>query len=372
MKTSLRRLLLFIITLLFCCQHASSQCIPSFTYAQPQGTLYSFTNTSTTIDTTAVTWYVQGPNLVYVSTAASPSFYFPVNGNYYVNMSTTYCGYIIDTIVVNNLSVSGTCTAGMNYYPTYASNFEFTDVSVASDSIINYTWHGFTPPDSFIMVNGWEKNTDLSLWSYNGCEYPLYVITHSITTISGCQSSIIDTVHDYCAHCGADLEPGIRMRYDSLTGQLVFTDTVAAGQIAYTYWRFGTADNNTVFSNADSPAFIYFSDTLHVVCLDVYDTVNHCTSSVCDSITAFLPTGVPDLNVKPMVELFQSSGLLQIRYSNIDLSGIEIYDMLGNRILASRIYSSPASVPLPPLSSGVYFARMLAGNSSICRKFLVK
>ena len=362
--------LVLYVLLLGATVHAQAQCLTGFTWQQTAPRLYTFTNTST--DTSQTAWSVQGPNIVYVVNTVNASFYFPVNGTYIVVLQQTNCGGFMDSVIVSGLTDTGTCQAAMTYYPTYGQNFEFDDASIASDSIVNYLWHGLTP-DTFIQVNGWDKNTDLTLWSYNGCHYPFYIVTHNITTISGCQSSIVDTVKDYCPHCGASIIPGVVIQYDSLTHELVFSDTVANGEASFCYWQFGTAHGQGIFSSLNSPRFSNLPDTITTVCLNVYDSVNHCSSVVCDTISAFITTGVPNITATADISLTEQHSQLQIQYKNVALNAVEIYDVAGRRLLAARINASPAFIDLPALVGGIYFARLItAGNDMLCRKFFVR
>lgn len=360
-----------LYALLFCgAVSMQAQCVTGFTWQQTAPKRYTFTNTST--DTSQTMWYVKGPNIVYVVNTVNATLYFPVNGTYTVMLQQTNCGTFTDGIIVSGLTDTGTCQAAMTYYPTYGQNFEFDDASIASDSIVNYLWHGLTP-DTFIQVNGWDKNTDLTLWSYNGCHYPFYIVTHTVTTISGCQSSIVDTVKDYCPHCGASIIPGITMQYDSITHELVFSDTVANGEASFCYWQFGTAHGQGIFSNLNSPRFSNLPDTITTVCLNVYDTINHCSSVVCDTISVFITTGVPNITATADISLTEQHGQLQIQYNNVALNAVEIYDVAGRRLLTARINASPVFIDLPALAGGIYFARLItAGNDMLCRKFFVR
>ncbi|MDB5281387.1 MAG: hypothetical protein JWO06_462 [Bacteroidota bacterium] len=349
-----------------------AQCVLGFTHTFTPPALYNFTNISVDYDTTqTITWSVSGPNVVYVSSLANPSFYFPVNGTYYIILSIPGCNYLMDSIIVSGLTITGTCNARLSYYPTFASNFEFDDASTASDSIINYVWHGNTY-DNFMQVNGWDKNSDLSLWSYNGCHYGAYKVTHTITTISGCQSTILDTVSTYC-DCQQAMRPAISFFYDSTTRQLIFSDSISAGVASSHYWRFQTNTQQYYTDSSANPVFNSLTDTIIIACDEVYDSSSRCTAQVCDSVHAFIvATGIKDVPFAAEVQIIVFPGSIQIRYSNIELKRAEIYDVQGKLIRSDYVNSSPASIILPPISAGIYFVRLISNESVIGRKILVK
>jgi len=352
---------LFIL-LIFSALIGRAQCVISFTYSHNDSS-YQFINTSTPLDTPSatITWSVQGPGITYESNAISPSFILPVNGTYYITLQiyglVTCGGYKVDTITVSGLSSSGTCAAAMSYYPTNGSQFQFIDSSSASDSIVNYKWYGYSLPDSFAQIQGWTQNTVMSIWAYNGCTLPYYVVTHVITTVSGCQSSVTDTIHSYCYTCHNIYQPTIQLHYDSIDMQYYLLDTEVQPISGLHYWQIQVGADSVVNSRDETPYLGAF-DSLLMVCVTVYDTARYCSVSSCDTFNVRIgsPTGIAPIDGLSLLKTHVTSdSRLIINYTGILPANADIYDIEGRLLTSSQMADKVTILDLSRFTAGSYF-----------------
>ena len=354
-----------LVLFILCVLSSKSQCRIDFTYSHTDS-LFHFTNTSSPLDTGPgiVTWSVQGPSITYQSTAEQPSFYFPINGTYTVVLQVygnVQCGgYKLDTIIVSGLANNNKCFAGLTYYPTDATQFQFNDASTSDDSIVCYKWYGCTP-DSFIQVAGWTQNTILNMWSYNGCRYPYYIVSHTITTLTGCQSTVTDTLHTYCESCHL-ARPTISLLYDSIQQGYFLADSSHPVHPGHIYWQI-TVDDTTIFSEEASP-YICCHDSVHTVCVNLYDTLNYCTLAACDTFNARI-SPLASTGITPVVSqgakltaYVSADSRLIIGYTGSVPAQTNIYDIEGRLLLSPEITGRQTNVDVSRFASGSYILRL--------------
>ena len=369
----------FLVLFILCALSGRSQCTIDFTYTNTDS-LYQFTNTSLPLDTGPgiVTWSVQGPGITYQSTAEQPSFYFPINGTYTVLLQiygNVQCGgYKLDTIIVSGLANNNKCFAGLTYYPTDATQFQFNDASTSDDSIVCYRWYGSTP-DSFIQVAGWTQNTILNMWSYNGCRYPYYIVSHTITTLTGCQSTVTDTLHTYCESCHL-ARPTISMLYDSIQQEYFLSDSSSPTHSGFVYWQI-TVDDTVIFSQEASPHLCCY-DSVHSVCVNLYDTVSYCTVTGCDTfhtrISPLVNTGINPVATSgaQLSAYVASDSRLIISYTGSVPAQTYIYDIEGRLLLSPEITGTQTIVDVSRFASGIYIIRLSSpAQSDLFSRFYV-
>ena len=356
-------------TLILCSYSSRSQCTIDFTYTNTDS-LYQFTNTSVPLDTGPgiVTWSVQGPGITYQSTAEQPSFYFPINGTYIVILQVygnVQCGgYKIDTITVSGLSNNNKCYAALTYYPTDATQFQFNDASTSDDSIVCYRWYGCTP-DSFLQVAGWTQNTILNMWSYNRCRYPYYIVSHTITTLTGCQSTVTDTLHTYCASCHL-AQPTVSLLYDSIQHEYFLSDSSSPVHSGFIYWQI-SVDDTVIFSQESSPHLCCY-DTVHSVCVNLYDTSSYCTVTGCDTfhtrISPVVHTGITPIGTsgRQLSVYATADSRLIISYTGSVPAHTFIYDIEGRLLLSPEITGRQTTLDASRFASGSYIIRLSSSS----------
>ena len=165
------------------------------------------------------------------------------------------------------------------------------------------------------------------------------------------------------------LAPVINWRLDSITGQLIFSDSIDWGYLFY--WRFATSGEYVTATN-ESPVFNSLSDTITTVCLDVYDTLNYCTAQVCDNVNIFVDrtNSLRVLSEDIGISFRVSSGTIEIQYSKSELKAVAIYDLQGREVRFANIDESPAIVTLNQLANGLYLAKFIMNDKCTTAKFM--
>lgn len=240
-------------------QNASAQCTASFTMTQQTATTVVFTNTSTG-NFANVSWYFGDGS---TSTAANPTHtYAP--GIYGVCLtiwdSLNGCqSYMCDTLVIAG---TGGCLA--YFSPNNLSNnmIYFDNMSVGTNA--TFFWN-FDDGNTSTLAN------PIHTFQQPGS----YTVCLTVTTGTGCTNS-------YCvgifiqngSPCVADFN------FTMQSGTTVAFSNSSSGNYSNMYWNFGDGNSST----SSNPTHT-FSPGTWLTCLTIYDSLNGCQSTFCDSIT---------------------------------------------------------------------------------------
>src|ERR1043165_1457872 len=342
-----------------------SQCVVDFTYTNTQNDYHFQSTTNVLIDTADyIDWYFNGPHIMGSSRELSPSFHFPVNGMYIVSFQVGLQGcmpnYKVDSIIVSGITPTGTCNADFTYTPACCAQFQLSDQSIASDSIINYYWYAVTR-DSFIQTWGTDTTEPLvSMWSYN-CIYDYYYVTHAITTVTGCQSVTIDTIHTYCEACLGGMQADFTVSYESSTNTYSFHDaSINNSNAGYWHWGFVSA-GPFITSTEQNPVIVNSPYPIQIAFLEIQDTVVYCRQWKTDSIQQYLSVEEdPRMETRSLRAFQLSETSWRISSGLKGTFAFRLFDITGRRIFETTI--SPNSewfdLELPAALSGVYIAQV--------------
>jgi PKD repeat protein len=204
------------------------------------------------------------------STAQNPAHTYLVNGTYVVCLTVTTPNQCTntscDTIVIN--CNGNQCQAAFQYSTVQCPTIAFTDFSTPG-------------PGTFINSRSWTfgdggtstATNPTHTYAANGS----YQVCLTVTTTSGCTSTVCQTVNITCIQPQCHSQFGV-----NLNGcpQILFTDqSTPLNGISAWSWNFGDGGTST----AQNPAHTYLVNGTYVVCLTV-TTPNQCTNTSCDTI----------------------------------------------------------------------------------------
>ncbi len=239
-------------------QTASSQCATSFTLTQQSALTIAFTNTSTG-NYSGISWYF--------GDGTSSSVNNPVHtyspGIYGVCLSIwdslSGCqSFFCDTLVITN---TGGCQA---YFSTnYINNATVSFNNMSAGVNLTYLWDfgdGTTSTQSnpvHTYQQGGSYNVCLTIADSSGCSNT-YCGGVFVQTGSGCNATFIIN------------------QQQGNTYAFVNTST---GNFSQTYWNFGDGTTSTAFNPTHT-----FSPGVYMICLSIWDSLNGCQSTYCDSL----------------------------------------------------------------------------------------
>ncbi len=271
-STLVKRFLATLILGIWLTASANAQmlCQAAFTYTVGTGGQVSFTNTSVTTGTnTAYTWWWSGNSGYGTSSQTSPTFTFPYNGTYYVqlNMSDSLANCnstAADTIVITNAQacqVSFTYTIGTN------GQVVFTNTSVGN---ISYYW-------GFGDGNSSTQTSPSYTYAYNGT-YTVYMWADTTGGYCGgyAQTTIVITNAAPCALSSAYTTTNTGATY-------IFTDTSTTNPSSTMHeWYV----NGTLAGYGNPFTYTFNNNGAYTVCQVTSDSIGiGCADSTCTNIT---------------------------------------------------------------------------------------
>lgn len=181
------------------------------------------------------------------------------------------------------------------------------------------------------------------------------------------------TQHPCTAGCGNEKANFI---YSYAGGYNVnFSDisSYTPGNILSWSWNFGdppSGPNNT--SNLQNPTHTFSGPGTYTVCMKFTAITNFgilCQDSICINVTLQMLTNIKNI---PTIELtifpVPASDYLQIN-GDFGFALLELFNTSGIRVYKTDITSE--MVPLPLLSNGIYFAKIVTEKETIVRKILI-
>jgi PKD repeat protein len=249
---------------------ANAQCVAGFTWSQTTNNVIDFTSTSipNTSSSTYVFWDFGDNNSNWMNPTPSHTYANP--GVYYAcvtvvdslsSCSDTYC----DTITVYGNVICATSVNSTIVQPATCSN--------CADGVASASMSGGTAPYTYSWSNGGTTQTQIGLTP------GLYLVC--ITDANGCTScdSIVMNYSSNNCHASFTWSQTQANQID-----FVSTSTGVSSQTLYA-WNYG--DNTYNYSLSGNSNHFYASPGIYVVCLGIYDSLNFCTDSYCDSITVW-------------------------------------------------------------------------------------
>jgi PKD repeat protein len=347
---------------------SSSTCQAAFTWTQPSNNVINFTNTSTGTTVNTGYWWDFGDGNY--SSTAIPTHTYNNAGDYTVCLQisdsnftgscfSTWCDSVhVTGVNCNNLSLSVT-TVGASC-PT------------CSDGSASAAGSGGTPPYSYLWSNNATSQSisNLSQGYYTCC------ITDALGC-TACDGGIVDSM----IICSA---------YFTLTAAVTphtYTATnFASGVQPLSYnWSWGDA----TYSYIANPTHTYAAAGWYAICLTITDAAL-CTSTYCDSfnlqrfdasntmvtVNVVPPSasGIPNPNLSPETIFIYPNPVtnqLSIVGYLLEMNRIEIYDVLGDKVISERLSISGYQyiMNVSDLNRGIYFVTVKGDKAEWAAKF---
>ena len=273
MKTNVhikRTMIGSLLMILLCCIlsfQSKAQCQAGFTMTVNSNTV-TFTNTSSGAGQPTYSWNFGDGNFGWQT---NPVHTYTANGVYPICLlmydslnwgcQSTYC----DSIFISN-APNPPCSA----YFTYSTDslnqngVQFYDQSANNPVSWSWSFSGGTPATS-------TQQNPLVTYSTPGT----YIACLSIVDAFGDTCSYCDSIYYYPCNLSAGFTVNT-----SNDPQVTFTNTTTGGYIPIYYWNFG--DGNTAWTK-DATHTYQFAGT-YVACMSVYDSINFCNDTYCDTI----------------------------------------------------------------------------------------
>ncbi|MCB0401807.1 MAG: PKD domain-containing protein [Flavobacteriales bacterium] len=335
---------------------AYSQCQASFTY-QVNGNTVSFTNTSTTDSSTAMTWqWTFGDGNF--SGNNDPSHTYLTPGTYQV------CLFIVDfTLCPTNptmqfcdsvtIPANNPCQASFTYQVN-GSTVNFTNTST-TDSSTAMTWQWSFGDGSFSSNND-PSHTYSAPGTYQVCLFIVdFTLCPTNPTMQFCDSVTIAGTNP-CQASFTYTQNGNTVSFTNTSS----TDSVTSDQFQ---WSFGDGS----FSGATDPVHTYPGPGTYYVCLLIvdFDCNPNPTMQYCDSITIY-PVGLEEqqaLNSRVYPNPVQDQLNFQFdSRQGMDLK-LEVTNILGELIASQEVRIEPGkqvvTVNTSAWTEGTYIVRMV-------------
>ena len=244
----------------------------SFSYTAGSAGQYTFTNTSTNMPGGAhISWYFANGNS---SALNSPTFVFPYNGSYQVQLNVSDSSGMCSNYVVQTLTVTNSNPCNLQSQFTFtnsaAGQVQFTNTSLGLDSTTLIRWNFGDGAGSNIL-------SPSHAYAYNGT----YTVNLQIgDTLTPCYSNFTATLSITNAAnataCTANFTDSVKAN-----GMVYFTNlsSSTSGSIQYS-WSFGDGQN----SMSVNPIHTYTANGNYYVSLTLSDSSGSCHSSFTDSV----------------------------------------------------------------------------------------
>lgn len=210
-------------------------------------------------DAVTVSSFSSGSGEVY--TTDCQQFIHQVPFQYSPNLTTVSANFQICT------PAQGSCQASFTSTTTALGPIAFTDNSTSSNGPIT-TWF-------WDFGDGTSSTVQNPVHSYNSPGN--YVACLTIGTSLGCQSTFCDSVS-----IGGSSSCQALFSYSQFGGSVQFTDQ-SSSTVPTSNWFWDFGDGNT--STQQNPAHVYNTSGNYIVCLTIYDSLQSCTDTYCDSVS---------------------------------------------------------------------------------------
>lgn len=322
-------------------------------------------------------------------TSFTTSHTYTANGTYIINTylmaydpadSNNYCNaYDLDTVVISGLTQNCNLQA-------YVSA---SDMGNNSAYIYGYSNASYT--SSYISVDGqifW--NTDSMSYTFaNPGTYQVCYYIEDSTSATYCYDSTCTTVTVTNGGSTPACTASFYIWPDSLNQTMWFgiNNSTTANPAATTYfWDFGDGTSSTLAY----PSHVYATPGNYVICLTVYDAVDSCSATYCDSsaamrlsstatatmgsITISAPTGITD-NTNTSVETnlypnpMTDNATVKFESANASKGSIQVVSVLGAIVYSENINISKGNnnidIKTSSLAGGMYYVNVISGNTVI-------
>ncbi|MDQ3108927.1 MAG: PKD domain-containing protein [Bacteroidota bacterium] len=270
MKTFTKRFFLFATTIFLGAATVNAQCSAGFTWSQTTNNVIDFVSTSVpNVPNSSFVYWTFGDNTTTWMTQ-NPSHTYSNPGNYIVcitvidslsSCSDTYCDSI--TVYGNVL-----CMTSVN-----ATVVQAASCSTCADGTGYATMTGGTAPYTYSWSSGGTSAYE------SGLAPGFYTVC--ITDANGCMSCDSVAMNYTSSNCNASFT-----WTQTVANEIDFVST-STGVTAQTIYGWDYGDNTYNYSMTGNSNHIYASAGSYIICLTIYDSLNLCTSTFCDSVTVW-------------------------------------------------------------------------------------
>jgi PKD repeat protein len=329
-----------------------SQCNANFAYTvNPNGNV-SFQSTSANTPSNTSYYWSLGNNQT--STTQATSATYSANGIYTVSLfiyaAPTCSAGITHTINVTTAPTI-TCALTANFTYTIGSNgsVSFSNNSTGTNANTNYYW-------SFSNNNFAYTPNATANFANNG----IYTVCLFISdSLSNCSSSFCDSIsitNAPASSCNANFSYSV-----GTNGNVSFfnTSTGTNSNTVY-YWSF----NNTSTASGPNPVATFTNTYYNWVCLTIYDSLNFCSSTKCDSI--IISQNPCNTNVNFALSQDSAQALTWWAYANYPQNVTNAVWSWGDNTTTNSLYPSHTYSASGFYNICVTITVSCAGTSSFC------
>ncbi|MEM7373257.1 MAG: PKD domain-containing protein [Bacteroidota bacterium] len=251
-------------------QGGAYPCVADLSYSDQGNGTFQFTNTSSGDSLVSIFWIFG--NGLGTSSAENPSFTFPVDGQFEVNLTVQYIdslGIYCTRWTKDTLTVigAGSCQASFTTQPDTLGLFTIFFDHSSSVAGINQIYH-------------WDfgdGDTAYAQFPYHAyAQAGTYYVCLTLTDSAGlCSDVFCDSVAVTGTYCSAAFN--FSYQSDGLTVNFI---DISSGTYQQTMWDFG----DSTFSSSSNPTHTYDSAGSYLACLTILDTINNCTDTICGTI----------------------------------------------------------------------------------------
>lgn len=203
------------------------------------------------------------------STQQNPVHQYASNGWYWLCLTVDSCNRC-DSVYINcNVAQPCNVNAAFSSVDNGNGNFSFTNLSTGSNLTYYWnfgdgSWSNATSPSHTYQANG---TYAVQLYAFDMLDSNCYDMNVQTISVSGISNPVA---------CQA----GFIVYPDSMNpGNVVVVNNSTGNNLGY-YWTFGDGNSSTLAY----PSYTYSGSGPYELCLTVYDSINSCTSTYCDSI----------------------------------------------------------------------------------------
>ena len=284
-----------------------------------------------------------------------------------ITCSVHYLKFIY-TKVNANLAFDDVKVTMTDYFPVAA--FSTTQSTVCSGDSICFSDSSSIAGCDSICSRVWDFGDGNSSTSMNPCHYYIlpgtYVIWLYVTACNGNTDSVSAsvTVNETPLPMFGDTN------ITSMTVNFTDSSSISGGSITNWYWDFGDATSDTV----QNPTHVYSSVGNYYVCLTVTSNAG-CSATYCDSVSV-IDVGIAERNLSGGIFISPNpaSNILSIGNWRFAISNMEIFDVMGQRILSMQFPvtgQKQLSFDVSDLFPGIYFLRLSVGANQSTTKVVI-
>ncbi|MCB0402506.1 MAG: PKD domain-containing protein [Flavobacteriales bacterium] len=316
------------------------------------------------------------------SSQQNPVHQYANNGWYWLCLTADSCTRCDSVYISCNIAQPCNVNAAFNSIDNGNGNFSFTNQSTGSNLSYYWnfgdgSWSSTTSPSHTYQANG---TYAVQLYAFDMLDSNCYDLSVQTIVVSGISNPVA---------CQA----GFIVYPDSMNPGNVIVVNNSTGNFLSYYWTFGDGNSSTLAY----PSYTYSGSGPYELCLTVYDSINNCTSTYCDSIfsggivlkpggftiNVIAPgtTGIEDeLKILSGFEAYpnpaQDHLYIEVELMEAVSTEIVAYDLLGNQVamISQEMLSQGHHTIMwntGEMTNGIYLLHVKTGQASNFKKVII-